>query len=145
MRIDSLVCLHADAGFRNFDFLKITTDKGIVGWSEYNESFGGMGVTSVIESLAPPLRTLDDVVALGQQAASSGYTALKTNIFLFDETPALHAPSFLRGGGYPELNADRQVMRTIRDQLAAFREGTIKTIDHTHSILFAVMARIDSE
>ena len=53
MKINNLECLHADAGCRNFDFLKITTDDGLVGWSEYNESFGGMGVSAVIEHLAP--------------------------------------------------------------------------------------------
>jgi L-alanine-DL-glutamate epimerase-like enolase superfamily enzyme len=45
--------LHADAGQRNFDFLKISTDEGLVGWSEYNESFGGLGVSAVIDGLAP--------------------------------------------------------------------------------------------
>ena len=59
MQIESVTCLHADAGFRNFDFLKITTDSDIVGWSEYNESFGGLGVTSVIENLAPVLIGVD--------------------------------------------------------------------------------------
>ena len=39
MKITGLECLHANAGFRNFDFLKISTDEGLVGWSEYNESF----------------------------------------------------------------------------------------------------------
>jgi L-alanine-DL-glutamate epimerase-like enolase superfamily enzyme len=52
MKIAAVECLHADAGHRNFDFLKITTDDGLVGWSEYNESFGGNGVTSAIEHLA---------------------------------------------------------------------------------------------
>ena len=184
------------------------TDEGIVGWSEYNESFGGKGVTSVIENLAPivvgqdprayellvahmyairrqasggigqqaiaaienalldvkakalgipvyemlggpvrerirlywshcgtyrlswaeemqipPLRTLDDVVALGREAAGSGYTALKTNIFMFDGSPLLHAPGFWRGEGSPELNVDRAVICAMSDQLAAFREG----------------------
>ena len=37
MKIGALECLHADAGQRNFDFLKVTTDDGLVGWSEYNE------------------------------------------------------------------------------------------------------------
>ena len=41
MKITGLECLHADAGQRNFDVLKISTDEGLVGWSEYNESFGG--------------------------------------------------------------------------------------------------------
>src|SRR5437899_10162178 len=53
MKIDSLEHLHADAGQRNFDFLKITADNGLVGWSEYNESFGGLGVSAVIDGLAP--------------------------------------------------------------------------------------------
>lgn len=33
MKIARLESLHADAGQRNFDFLKITTDDGLVGWS----------------------------------------------------------------------------------------------------------------
>src|SRR5947208_15530470 len=49
MKIARLESLHADAGQRNFDFLKITTDDGLVGWSEYNESFGGAGVSAVID------------------------------------------------------------------------------------------------
>lgn len=214
MRIIKLECLHADAGFRNFDFLKITTDEGVVGWSEYNESFGGMGVSAVIDNLAPtvvgqdprayellvaqmyairrqagggiaqqaigaienalldvkakalgipvyemfggplrerirlywshcgtyqlswskelqipPLRTLDDVVALGKDVADSGYTALKTNIFRFSDNAWLHAPGFWRGDGYPDLNVDRSVIRAMRDQLAAFREGAGPEID----------------
>jgi L-alanine-DL-glutamate epimerase-like enolase superfamily enzyme len=55
MKIASVECLHADAGRRNFDFVKLTTDTGLVGWSEYNESFGGPGVTAVIEQLVPAL------------------------------------------------------------------------------------------
>jgi hypothetical protein len=38
MKIAAVESLHADAGQRAFDFLKITTDDGLVGWSEYNES-----------------------------------------------------------------------------------------------------------
>ncbi|MFV0526689.1 MAG: mandelate racemase/muconate lactonizing enzyme family protein [Acidimicrobiales bacterium] len=44
---------HADAGWRNYHFCKVTTDEGIVGWSEYDEGFGSPGVTTVIEALAP--------------------------------------------------------------------------------------------
>jgi hypothetical protein len=53
VKIAKIKCLHADAGRRKFDFLKITTDDGLVGWSEYNETFGGWGVTAVIENLSP--------------------------------------------------------------------------------------------
>src|SRR5437773_11713944 len=52
MKITKLEHLSADAGQRNFDFLKISTDEGVVGWSEYNESFGGLGVSAVIDGLA---------------------------------------------------------------------------------------------
>ncbi len=55
MKIARVESLHADAGQRNFDFLKITTDDGLVGWSEYNESFGGAGVSAVIDGLTPQI------------------------------------------------------------------------------------------
>jgi L-alanine-DL-glutamate epimerase-like enolase superfamily enzyme len=215
MKIAAVESLHADAGHRSFDFLKITTDGGLVGWSEYNESFGGPGVSAVIDRLAPvvlgqdprayealvarlyavrrqaaggvvqqaigaienacldlkakdlgvpvyallggpvrdhirlywshcgtyrlawademhlpPLRTLDDVVKLGREVAASGYTALKTNVLMLGADPYLHSPGFARRGpGFPELNADRAVLRAIRDELAAFREGAGPDID----------------
>src|SRR5579884_2859756 len=55
MKITAVESLHADGGGRAFDFLKVSTDEGLVGWSEYNEGFGGLGVTQVIERLAPVL------------------------------------------------------------------------------------------
>jgi L-alanine-DL-glutamate epimerase-like enolase superfamily enzyme len=210
MRITEIESLHADAGWRTFDFLKISTDEGIVGWSEYNESFGGPGVAQVIDRLAPvligqdprayeahialmhalrrtaagginqqaigaienalldikaralgipvyelfggPLRDrirlywshcgtyrvgmgemmglppcacLDDVVALGKEVVSKGFSALKTNVLLLaDGNPRSHVPGFARGSSFPELNPERYVLNAIRDQLAAFREGT---------------------
>ena len=214
MKIAKLECLHADAGRRNYDFVKITTDEGLIGWSEYNESFGGMGVTGAIENLAPtimgkdprayealvtlmwairrqasggvvqqaigaienalldikakalgipvyemlggpirdkirlywshcgtyrvgwpeaiqvpPVKTLDDVVSQGKEVVSKGFTALKTNIFLLDENPRLHLPGFARSDGFPELNAEKSVIRAMCDQLAAFRQGAGSDID----------------
>jgi L-alanine-DL-glutamate epimerase-like enolase superfamily enzyme len=55
MRIESVTTLHADGGRRVFDFVKVVTDDGLVGWSEYNETFGGAGLTALIEHLAPAL------------------------------------------------------------------------------------------
>ena len=37
-KVETLAC---DAGWRNYYFVKITTDDGVVGWSEYDEGFGG--------------------------------------------------------------------------------------------------------
>jgi L-alanine-DL-glutamate epimerase-like enolase superfamily enzyme len=215
MKITRVESLHADAGQRNFDFLKISTDEGVVGWSEYNESFGGLGVSAVIDGLAPlivgkdprawealvtllyavrrqasggvvqqaigaienalldvkaralgipvyellggplrerirlywshcgtyrlqwwkemqipPLRTLDDVRALGKEVVARGYTALKTNVFMLGEDPYLHSPGFARRGpGFPELNAERPVLEALRGELEAFREGTGPRMD----------------
>ena len=52
MKIERIDILHADGAWRNFDFVKVTADTGVVGWSEYNESFGGRGVTALIEEFA---------------------------------------------------------------------------------------------
>src|SRR6267154_2200502 len=46
MKIAKVEDLHCNAGWRDFSFLKITTDDGIVGWSEYNESYGSAGLTT---------------------------------------------------------------------------------------------------
>ena len=53
MRIAGLECLHADAGWRNFSFLKLVTDEGLVGWAEFNDGFGAGGVEDIIRRLAP--------------------------------------------------------------------------------------------
>jgi galactonate dehydratase len=53
MKISAVDVLQADAGWRLFSFVKITTDGGIVGWSEYNESFGSTGLGEVIRALSP--------------------------------------------------------------------------------------------
>ena len=53
MHIKDIESLHCDAGWRNFSFLKITTDEGITGYSEYNESYGSNGVSHVINKLSP--------------------------------------------------------------------------------------------
>ena len=53
MKIKSYEIFHCDAGWRTFSFLKLVTDGGIIGWSEYNESFGSPGLSGVIENLMP--------------------------------------------------------------------------------------------
>lgn len=55
MKIVAIEDLHCDAGWRVWSFLKITTDEGVVGWSEYNESYGSKGLTAVIQKLAEQL------------------------------------------------------------------------------------------
>ena len=48
-----------DAGWRIFSFLKVTTQDGIIGWSEFNESFGSPGLAGVIEALMPNVVGMD--------------------------------------------------------------------------------------
>ena len=55
MKITQVETLQADAGWRMFSFLKVTTSDGIIGWSEFNESFGSTGLSDVIKGLTPLL------------------------------------------------------------------------------------------
>ena len=210
MKITGCETLHCDAGWRNFSFLKLLTDDGLVGIAEYNESYGSNGLTAVIEALVdtlvgddpcrhelasqklyaitrqahgglnqqaiaaienamldikarslgvpvydllggavrtelplywshcgtyrmteenakmmdrPHLACLDDLTALGAEVRERGFTALKTNIFLFGEDPPRHFPGFARGPGWPELNAEKKLVDALRAQLGALREG----------------------
>lgn len=51
MKIQAMESLHCDAGWRNFSFLKISTNEGLIGYSEYNESYGSLGLSNVIAKL----------------------------------------------------------------------------------------------
>src|SRR3984893_6820097 len=55
MKIAKIEDLHCNAGWRDFSFLKITTDDGLVGWSEYKEGYGSAALTAVIRRMAQDL------------------------------------------------------------------------------------------
>jgi L-alanine-DL-glutamate epimerase-like enolase superfamily enzyme len=213
MKITKVETLSCDAGWRNYHFVKVSTDAGVTGWSEYDEGFGSPGVTAVIEQLAqtivgatyagpqsfyadvysrtrpaaggvvgegigalenalldarakalgvpcyellggkirdrlrvywshcpawrinhpkyfpPAVTTLDDVKAMGAEARERGYTALKTNIFLFDDGPARAWRPGFAAPFYPELNIDRRIIRNLRDNLEALRDGAGPDMD----------------
>jgi galactonate dehydratase len=59
MRIAKIESLHCNAGWRDFSFLKITTDDGLVGWSEYLENFGSEGLRTIIGHLGDRLIGMD--------------------------------------------------------------------------------------
>ncbi len=207
MKVAGLEILRCDAGWRNYHFLKLTTDEGIVGWSEFDEGFGSPGVSAVIERMTgrvvgqpvfdheriyaelycltrpaaggvvgeglgaienalldakakalgvpcyvllggkirdrvrvywshcatwrinhptfyqPAITGLDGVRAIGAEARERGFTALKTNIFIYDEgAPRGWRPGF--GVPFqPELNVDKKVLRNLRAHLEAIRAG----------------------
>lgn len=55
MKIQKLETLHCDAGWRVNSFLKVTTDEGLIGWSEFMEGYGSRGLSAVIEKLGERL------------------------------------------------------------------------------------------
>lgn len=50
--VSEVKTLSCSNSWRNYHFLKITTEDGIVGWSEYDENFGSPGVSAIINELA---------------------------------------------------------------------------------------------
>ncbi|MFC1885989.1 mandelate racemase/muconate lactonizing enzyme family protein [Thermodesulfobacteriota bacterium] len=213
MKVSRIETLHCDAGWRNYHFVKLTTEDGTVGWSEYDEGFGSPGVTAVIERLAPrvtglsvyaherihaelfcltrpaaggvvaeglgaienalldakgkmlgvpcyellggklrdririywshcgtwrinrpeyyppAITDLSGVKALGAEVREKGFSALKTNTFIFEDGPAYGwRPGF--GSPFkPARNVERKVLRNLRANLEAFREGAGPDID----------------
>ena len=214
MKIVKVEDLHCDAGWRVNSFLKITTDEGIVGWSEYMEGYGAQGLTGVIQKLAErfligqdprpverhsahlyaatrqaaggvnqmaiaaienalvdikakalgvpvyemlggpvrdrlqlywshcgtyrarhadrirewagvdPVRSLDDIVALGEEVRRKGFKGLKTNLIRFDrDKPYMYGPGTGNPPGFPELNVDHRIVDAAVAQLEAFRRG----------------------
>lgn len=55
MKITAIDTLHADGGHRPFSFVKVSTDEGLIGWSEYTEAVGNIGVTATITGMAERL------------------------------------------------------------------------------------------
>lgn len=59
MKIREFEIFRCDAGWRTFSFLKLVTDSGIGGWSEYNESFGSPGLSAAIRTLMADVIGMD--------------------------------------------------------------------------------------
>ena len=213
MKVRAIETLHCDAGWRNYHFVKLTAEDGIVGWSEFDEGFGSPGVSAAIEKLAarvvgcsvgaheriyadlfcatrpaaggivgealgalenalldakakalgvpcyellggkvrdrirlywshcatwrinhpdyykPAITDLDGARSIGAEVRERGFTALKTNVFIYEDggvtgwRPGFGAPF------EPARNVDRKVLRNIRAHLEAMREGAGPDID----------------
>src|SRR5258708_5979249 len=211
--VRSVETLSCDAGWRNYHFVKIMTEDGIVGWSEYDEGFGAPGVTAAIEGLSarvvvknafqteriyaellsaprpagggvvalalgaienalldvkakalgvpcydllggkirdrirvywshcatwrinrgdwykPAITDLDGAKAIAREVREKKFTALKTNLFTYDNgKPSGWRPGF--GTPFePELNVDRRVLRDLHMHLEAMRDGAGPDVD----------------
>lgn len=214
MKVEKLETLSCDAGWRNYHFVKVTTDTGIVGWSEFDEGFGAPGLGAAIQRLAarvigqnlndheriyqelyaitrpaaggvvalalgaienalldakakglgvpcyellggkvrdrirvywshcatwrinhptyykPAITDLDGVKSIGREVREQGFTACKTNIFLYEgqKNPKGWRPGF-GSPNQPDLNVDRTVLRNLRMHLEALRDGTGPDVD----------------
>lgn len=77
----------------------------------------------VIEG-ASPIRSLDDIHALGKEVVAKGYRAMKTNLIMFDEEKSrVHAPGFSSSHGSPALNWSPELVHAAVDQMSAFRDA----------------------
>jgi galactonate dehydratase len=79
----------------------------------------------------PAITDLDGTRAMGREVREKGFSAFKTNVFLYDDqkkNPKGWRPGF-SSPFYPERNIDRHVLRNLRMHLEAFREGAGPDVD----------------
>ena len=213
MIVKTIETLRCDAGWRNYYFVKLTTEDGVVGWSEYDEGFGSPGVTAVIERLSqrvigqsatnheriyaelfaltrpaaggvvgeglgaienalldakarslnipcyellggkmrdrirvywshcgtwrinhptyypPAITGLDGIKALGEEVRRKGFTALKTNIAIYEDDGAKGWRPGFASPFEPGRNVERKQLRHLRNHLEAFRDGAGPDVD----------------
>ena len=111
MKIVKFEDLHCDAGWRTFSFLKVTTDEGITGWSEYTEADGSRGLTAVIHGMAEaligqdpsPVQAISSLLYIRTQQAPNGVNqraiAAIENALLDIKGKALGVPVYALFGG----------------------------------------------
>ena len=71
----------------------------------------------------PPLRSMDDITALGREVVERGFTALKTNVIFPGDTASVHFGGFGGGPGTSDGNVSSQVLRHIETLIGTFREA----------------------
>jgi L-alanine-DL-glutamate epimerase-like enolase superfamily enzyme len=213
-RVTELTTLSCSASWRNYYFVKVTTEDGVVGWSEFDEGFGSPGVGAVIRELAgrvvgqsvmnheriredlhcvtrpgsggvvgqalgaienalldakaktlgvpcyellggklrdrlrvywshcvtwragrvphyqPVITDREGVRALASEVRDKGFTALKTNIWRYDEQGTIQRWAAGFGTPWaPELNIERTVLRGLREHLQVMRDGAGPDVD----------------
>jgi galactonate dehydratase len=71
----------------------------------------------------PPLRTYDDVEALGREVVERGFTALKTNIVIPGEPASTYFPGFARGASTTDGVVTVEILNQIEKLIGAFSDG----------------------
>ena len=71
----------------------------------------------------PPLKSMDDIAALGREVVERGFTALKTNVIFPGDSASVHFGGFGGGLGTTDGNVTSQVLRHIETLIGTFREA----------------------
>ena len=71
----------------------------------------------------PPLKSMDDIAALGREVVERGFTALKTNVIFPGDQASVHFGGFGGGPGTTDGNVTPQVLRHIETLIGTFREA----------------------
>ena len=71
----------------------------------------------------PPLKSMDDIAALGREVVERGFTALKTNVIFPGDQASVHFGGFGGGPGTTDGNVTSQVLRHIETLIGTFREA----------------------
>ena len=71
----------------------------------------------------PPLRTLDDIAALGREVVGRGFTALKTNIAIPGDPPTVYFPGFATGINTTDGVASPEILGAIERLIGTFRDA----------------------
>lgn len=71
----------------------------------------------------PQIATFDDLQEFGQEIKSSGFKTIKTNIAILEDNPYVYMPGFFKSVGGPELNADREILKSIDKWISGLRNA----------------------
>ena len=77
----------------------------------------------------PPLRTMDDIAALGRVVVARGYTALKTNIVIPGDPASVYFGGFGGEPGTTDGVVSRQMLRHIETLIGTFRDAVGPDVD----------------
>lgn len=71
----------------------------------------------------PPLKTMDDITALGHEVVEKGFTALKTNIVIPGDPAEVYFPGFDQGTGSTDGNVTPELLCHIETLIGTFRDA----------------------
>lgn len=77
----------------------------------------------------PPLRSLDDVAALGREVVQKGFTALKTNILMPGDPGSVYFPGFAGKPGTTDQAISTRLLTHIETLVGTFREAVGPDVD----------------